>query len=264
MEVYNLTQHVVAKLRLSDAVFTTAMCYWHEFVARHGLGEVHRIVLAAACIFLAGKVEHYRMRADAVLTYALDLKKEDVETWHDNLLEVELVLCDALHFDFQRTHAIGNVLALLSKPYNKPLQKQSEEERAVGKAMGVAVQRMYLFSLITPLYTKASADAILRTIVYAAVSLSYHEKMYEHVIQREYPPPPEKERDGIFSVLVDAFAYMHKQSGVKAFDALIESRRKRSRSSNGSRVFSSSVLSSALSGESAEPSPTIKRNLPQF
>lgn len=258
-KAYNMTRYVVDALRLDDTVFATAMCYWHQFALQHSYRRVHPVVLAAACVFLAGKVEHYKLRVDQIVALVFevtpDKNEEEAAGWRRMVLEVELLLSDTLQFDFQRTHPIRAAVERLSTPYGKLAAEQTDEDRRLVAETVAMVNRFYVLSLITPLYATTSADAVVWTLVYMTVHYAGTAAAYEHVWQ-SHSLPPETVRNAIVGVVIDAFAYMRKRTGLSALDEMIDHRRKRLRRDASGSVQSSTLMSSAGSG-SVERTPTL-------
>lgn len=258
-KAYNMVRHVVDTLRLDDTVFATAMGYWHSFASVHGYRQLNEVVLAAACVFLAGKVEHYKLRADQVLRVVFDLgdhtTKEEADDWRRALLETELILSDALDFDFQREQPIQQVLSCIEKPFGK-LSTEPGEEKAIMLALQRAAHCIYILSLLTPLCMRATPRDIAATITYLTAHYSGQEKAYEYV-WLEPPQLDSIERDGIASVLLDVFAYTRKESGLPPFDELVKARRKRLRK-DSSEETASLIQNSGLTCTSAEGSPVAR------
>ncbi|CCW62745.1 unnamed protein product [Phytomonas sp. EM1] len=262
-KAYNIIRHVVDTLRMDDTVFATAMSYWHEFVLQHGRRKIHEAVLGTAAVFLAGKVEHYKLRVDQMLKVALEVdvdknpKGEDVEAWRRMLLDVELVLLDSLNFDCQRSHPIKQLLVLLETPNNHPASRQTKNEADMVKQLQHVAHCLYMISLISPLCVKFSYQKIAAIILYMVVYFSGNENAYAH-IWKQYPLPELEERDCIIGVIMDAFIFTRKKTGLPQLDDLIVARRKRVREEDSlpmEVVRSSGFHSSSVGSESYEGSP---------
>lgn len=241
-----MTRYVVNTLKLDDTVFVSSMCYWHEFMVENSLRKINSVVLAAACVFLAAKVEHYKLSVDHIISLVFEVntsRSEEAGAWRRTVLEVELVLCDALNFDFQRTHPTHDMSEMISRPGCREPASQSSEDAQLVNQLQATAQRLYVLSLITPLFARTSATNILRTIVYMTMYYSGCSDLYNHV-WIDYPLPPTDERDSIISVLIDAFAFMRKQTGVVALDELISHRRKHVRRETETISSASPLLSS--------------------
>lgn len=251
--VFNTTRFAVETFNMNVTVFATAMVYWHEFAAKHGCRKMNEAVLAAACVFLALKVEHYRVRADQIVESLFEVdrnaKAEEFKAWRQMLLETELVLCDTLGFDFQRTHCLGQVLKWLEDYRGKAPSTQSEEEKCLVERLKRVANTIFTFSLITPIYTKATPPQVGATIVSTVALYSGSEDAYAH-LWSTHPLPDPAERDGILGVLLDGFAFMHKQTGLIRLDELIATRKKRSRREG--------VMGSSVGSASYEASPFVR------
>ncbi|CCW70579.1 unnamed protein product [Phytomonas sp. Hart1] len=265
-KAYNIIHHVVNTLRMDVTVFATAMSYWHEFVLQHGRKKIHEVVLGTAAVFLAGKVEHYKLRVDQMLKIALEIdvdknpKGEDIEAWRRMLLNVELILLDFLNFDCQRSHPIKLLLTLLETPNNHPPSKQTKDEVDMVKQLQHVAHCLYMISLISPLCVRFSFQKIVTIILYMVVYFSGSENAYAH-IWKQYPMPAMEERDYIIGVIMDTFIFTRKQTGLPQLDDLIVARRKRVREEESlpmETLRSSGFHSSSVGSESYEGSPFVR------
>lgn len=259
---FNLTRFAVETFNMDVTVFATSMVYWHEFAARHGCRRINEAVLAAACVFLALKVEHYRVRADQIVESLLEIdrnaKADEFKAWRQMLLEVELVLSDTLRFDFQRTHCLGQMLKWIEDFKGVAADTRTEEENAMVDRLKRVANTMFTFSLITPVYTRATPQQVGATILSTIALYSGNEAAYAHLWVSQ-PLPEPAERDSILAVLLDGFAFMHKQTGLARLDELIATRKKRSRRESGSDGVRSHVVpSSSVGSASYEASPYMR------
>lgn len=252
-----LSDFLVRKLRLTESALLTSLCYWHEFVAVHGMRKVNEVVLATTCVFLAAKVEHAHIRLVRLVELAFDLEggtpQTEVEQWCRAVLDVELVLCDTIRFDFVRIFPLAETLNAL-----RALTAAGKLSEAAQQEISTAVRRAFLFSFVAPLCTKVTMQRLCTSLLYIIVTSGYREAV--PVVQAVWTAPAaelpdETELEGITSVLMDVFAYLHKKFGVAALDDANEARWKRRRSQHGNET---GVASSVFSSASADFTPLMR------
>ncbi|KAG5495376.1 hypothetical protein GH5_03036 [Leishmania sp. Ghana 2012 LV757] len=253
-----ISDYLVRKFRLTESVLLTSLCYWHEFVAAHGLRKVNEIVLATTCVFLAAKVEHAHIRLVRLVEAAFDLDagttpSAELEQWCRAVLDVELVLCDTIRFDFVRIFPLADTLRSA-----QTLAETGQLQDAAWQEIGTAVRRVFLFSFVTPLCIKVSMQRLCSAILYMIVTAARKELVpaFQSIWNApEAEFPDEAELESITAVLMDVFAYLHKKFGVPALDDLNEARYKRRRSQHGN---DGGVTSSVFSSASADFTPLMK------
>ncbi|KPI88954.1 putative cyclin 9 [Leptomonas seymouri] len=252
-----ISDFLVRKLRLAESALLTSLCYWHEFVAVNGMRKVNEVVLATTCVFLAAKVEHAHFRLVKLVELAFDLDEstpqKEVEQWCRAVLDVELVLCDTINFDFVRIFPLADTLSSL-----KALANAGKLDEKVQQEISTAVRRAFLFSFVAPLCTKVSMQRLCTSILYLIVTMGHRELV--PVVQPiwsvpEAQLPDETELEGITVVLMDVFAYLHKKFGVPALDEANVARYKRRRSQHGNEA---GVMSFVFSSASADFTPLMK------
>ncbi|XQJ29609.1 cyclin 9, putative [Leishmania guyanensis] len=253
-----ISDYLVRKFHLTESVLLTSLCYWHEFVAVHGLRKANEIVLATTCVFLAAKVEHAHIRLARLVEAAFDLDANttppaELEQWCRAVLDVELVLCDTIRFDFVRIFPLADTLRSV-----QTLTETGQLPYAAQQEIGTAVRRVFLFSFVTPLCVKVSMQQLCTTILYMIVTAGHRE--LAPAFQSTWSAsgaefPDEAELEGITAVLMDVFAYLHKKFGVPALDDVNEARYKRRRSQHGNDA---GVISSVFSSASADFTPLMK------
>ncbi|KPA84583.1 putative cyclin 9 [Leptomonas pyrrhocoris] len=252
-----ISDYLVRKLRLAESALLTSLCYWHEFVAVHGMRKVNEVVLATTCVFLAAKVEHAHFRLVRLVELAFDLDastpQAEVEQWCRAVLDVELVLCDTINFDFVRFFPMADTLNSL-----KALAGAGRLEEKAQQAISTAVRRVFLFSFVAPLCTKVSMRRLCTSILYIIVTMGYRElvpALQPIWSAPEAELPDETELEGITNVLMDVFAYLHKKFGVPALDDINEARCRRRQSLHGNEA---GVMSSVFSSASTDFTPLLK------
>ncbi|CAD2216369.1 Cyclin, N-terminal domain containing protein, putative [Angomonas deanei] len=225
-KVFNLSEFMCQNLKLTSAVQPTAMCYWHEFVAINGVRAVNSVVLICACVFLAGKVEHSKLKVDQIVETGLDVVRGDekFEVWRNLILDTELVLCNSLNFDFQRVHPLNDYLYMIAKPSEQPSHHLSAGEKTMVEKLQNSVKRIYVFSLLSPLYVNRPAARVLATIVHMVITLSDLDDQYEHVLNK-LDLPSQEEREDIADTIVNTFVFIGKSTNVVGLDDLIRIRK---------------------------------------
>ncbi|KAK7199680.1 cyclin 9 [Novymonas esmeraldas] len=254
-----ISDYLVRKFRLAESVLLTSLCYWHEFVAAHGGRKVNEVVLATTCVFLAAKVEHAHIRLARLVEAAFDLdvsttSPAELEQWCRSVLDVELVLCDTIHFDFVRIFPLADTLRSV-----QTLSDAGQVSDAVAREITTAVRRVFLFSFVAPLCTKVSMQRLCTSILCMIVTASRRELVpllqpAWSVPEAEYPE--EAELEGITAVLMDIFAYLHKRFGVPSLDDVNEARYRRRRSQQ--RGNDAGIVSSVFSSASTDFTPLMK------
>ncbi|KAH9578887.1 Cyclin [Trypanosoma melophagium] len=236
-KAYNMTRFVVESLKLDETVVATSMVYWHTFLSHHELKRFDEIVLSASCVFLASKVEHYKVRLNQVisLVFEVDEKSEEAEGWRRMLLEMELLLCHTLGFNFQVIHPIKRIAELVPEGHTK---------------VSECAHRLFLLSFVTPLCTKASPDEVAEALVYIAADGAGLLETYNG----GFACTSVERRDGIISVMIDALAVMRKTTGLTKIDNMITARRKRLREQDSSRP---SVAHSSGGTGSLDATPSV-------
>ncbi|KAH8603385.1 Cyclin N terminal domain [Trypanosoma vivax] len=212
IRAYNMTRYVVESLSFDSTVIATSMVYWHTFVCKHGLRKIDEIVLSASCVFLASKVEHYKVRLNKViaLVFEINLRSEEVEGWRRMLLETELLLCHTLGFSFQVTH---------------PMKRIAEMVPQNDQAVFECAHRLFHLSFVTPLCTRVSTDEVAEALVYLAADGA---NRLDTLAGRFTCTSPER-RDGIICMMIDAMVVMKKTTGFPKIDDAISASRKRFR-----------------------------------
>ncbi|KEG11660.1 cyclin 9 [Trypanosoma grayi] len=224
-KAYNMTRYVVESLKLDETVIATSMAYWHTFVMQHGLKKLDEVVLSASCVFLASKVEHYKIRLNQVVSLFFEVseRSDEAEGWRRMLLETELLVCHTLGFNFQVIHPMKRIVELVPDSQKSVLE---------------CAHRLFLLSFMTPLCTKVSADEIAEALVYLAADGTGQLDAYAG----KFLCSSTERRDGIITVMIGALAVMRKNTGLQKVDDMIAARRKRFRdpeSSHPSVAYSS-------------------------
>ncbi|KAG8968614.1 hypothetical protein FRC03_006735 [Tulasnella sp. 419] len=100
-----------AHLMLKVSVLATAATYFHRFYMRHSIKQFDRIYLAAACLFLACKVEESTRKLKDVAAYCWRKtnepaikENEALDFWQERILSNEEILLEALCFDLIVDH----------------------------------------------------------------------------------------------------------------------------------------------------------------
>lgn len=248
---------LVRHFHLQETVLLTSLCYWHEFVAAQGQHKINEVVLAVTCVFLGAKVEHAHLRLTRLLETAFDLDTtssgSEMEQWCRSVLDVELILCDTIRFDFVRIFPLADTL----KSWQQTAASLSVDSGVV-QQVSTAVRRVFLFSFVTPLCTKVSMQKLCTAILYMVASAAQRSlgsllKPIWSNPQSEFPD--ESELEGITAALMDAFAYLRKKFGVAALDEMNEARYKRRRPLNSNDM---GIPSSAFSSASTDFTPLMK------
>ncbi|RNF10012.1 cyclin 9 [Trypanosoma conorhini] len=235
-KAYNMTRYVVEILKLDETVLATAMAYWHTFVSRRELRRFDEIVLSASCVFLASKVEHYKVRLNRVISLVFEVSGEgdEMEGWRRMLLEMELLLCHTLSFNFQVIHPMKRIMELVPEKNKGVLE---------------CAHRLFLLSFITPLCVKVPADEVAEALVYLAADGSGQLEAYAGKFRFDSV----ERREGIINVMIDALAVMRKNTGLLKVDDMIVARRKRMREQESSRP---SVANSSGGAGSLDVTPS--------
>ncbi|PWV12007.1 putative cyclin 9,cyclin C-like [Trypanosoma cruzi] len=211
-KAYNMTRYVVETLKLDETVLATSMAYWHTFVDRLELRKFDEIVLSASCAFLASKVEHYKVRLNRVIALVFEISGEgdEMEGWRRMLLEMELLVCHTLGFNFQIIHPMKRIVELVPEDHTQVLE---------------CAHRLFLLSFMTPLCVRVPADEVAEALVYLAADGAGQLEPYAGKFRCDAV----ERREGIINVMIDALAVMRKNTSLPKVDDMIVARRKRMR-----------------------------------
>lgn len=237
-KAFNMAQYLTKELQFDDSVFHSALCYWHSFIDIHGLKVVNEVLLIAACVFLAAKVAHYKFQARRLVILAFDIRggknssapnggplpatshsppqqseeeeeeeqekarqrrlEESIASWQAALLDVELLLCDTLQFNFHIPNPCGEMEDLLIRCAHQhgltddprrgsggPQSALLEEARSFVASLIARVKRVHIFLLISPLSSSSqlSTEDCSSALVYIVVQYS--------LLSRKRQPPPQ-------------------------------------------------------------------------
>lgn len=108
-------QAAVKELRLTHDTMATGCVFFHRFFMFHSFEKFNRWVMAASCLFLAGKVEETpKLSKDIVRTAKNLLSKEQFTAFAlnpvDEMLLYEKILLQTVKFDFNIIHPYKFIL----------------------------------------------------------------------------------------------------------------------------------------------------------
>ncbi|XP_063685528.1 cyclin-K-like isoform X2 [Bolinopsis microptera] len=108
-------QAAVKELRLTHDTMATGCVFFHRFFMFHSFEKFNRWVMAASCLFLAGKVEETpKLSKDIVRTAKHLLSKEQFTAFAlnpvDEMLLYEKILLQTVKFDFNIIHPYKFIL----------------------------------------------------------------------------------------------------------------------------------------------------------
>lgn len=207
-KAYNMCCYLVPKLKLGWIVFSTAMHYFHTFVAKHSYQKVEPILLIAAATFLASKVEHFKLRLSRLILVAFESAEDDDD--HDirkqQVISVELMLCHTLQFDFVKIHPFARI----------------EQLAAPTTLVAKYANKLYSYTCISPLCLHASYNDIAEALVWmVAEALG--------VLEEYLPKMRNLDRtmcQNIQKGTLDVLVLMKKETSLEKIDAQVCDRRR--------------------------------------
>lgn len=149
-------QAAVKELRLTHDTMATGCVFFHRFFMFHSFEKFNRWVMAASCLFLAGKVEETpKLSKDIVRTAKNLLSSEQFKGFAlnpvDEMLLYEKILLQTVKFDFNITHP------------HKFILKYAKQFRGDKQRKGDVVQRAWNYcneSFCTPVSLHYAPDVI--------------------------------------------------------------------------------------------------------
>lgn len=115
----NLIQDMGQRLQVTQLCINTAIVYMHRFYMFHSFQKFHRNAMAAACLFLAAKVEEQPRKLEHVIKVSnicqsketnIDTKSEEYLNEAHQLVINESILLQTLGFDLTVDHPHTNVV----------------------------------------------------------------------------------------------------------------------------------------------------------
>ncbi|KAK7468212.1 hypothetical protein BaRGS_00036573 [Batillaria attramentaria] len=103
------------KLGLRYDTCATGVVYFHRFFMFHSFREFHRYVVAACCLFLAGKVEETPKKGKDIIRTVQNLLSSEAflafgEDPKEEVMTMERILLQTIKFDLQVEHPYGFML----------------------------------------------------------------------------------------------------------------------------------------------------------
>ncbi|CAK9290988.1 unnamed protein product [Gordionus sp. m RMFG-2023] len=159
---------VGSKLGLRYDTIATGVVYFHRFYMQYSFMDFDKYVLAACCLFLAGKVEETPKKIKDIIKVSKSILTEDEyshfgEDPKDELMTLERILLQTIRFDFNVPHPYTYLLK-----YIKTLKE--EEHNKLQKI----VQMTWTFindSLSTTLCLQWEPEIIAIALVHLAAKL---------------------------------------------------------------------------------------------
>lgn len=124
---YNMAGYLMQHLKMHSLVLPTAMVYYHTVATQIGVSGVHEVnevVLICACVLLASKVEHSRVRLTKLIVACFEIDLPEVSgkaaevynQYKRMVLGAEMVVCSLLDFEFHRHLPYPRLEAVLKQP----------------------------------------------------------------------------------------------------------------------------------------------------
>lgn len=229
---YNMASFATRKMKLLSIVFVTSMTYFHEVAQQigvDGVQAVNEVTMICACILLAAKVEHVRLQLSKLIAVVFDVeeKSEDARAYRKMVLEVEMLICSRLGFDFQRISPMARLNEIAPRSLTDPAL--DELSRASNKLLS--------YLLLSPIIAEVPANEIADCLVHiAARSLVASGHTQLELLQQKLPCPTSEVTDRVESALLRAMLRGGKVSHLDLLDKKLhelkerEGRLKRERS----------------------------------
>lgn len=130
------------KLKIPQLTIATAIVFFHRFFARQSFRKYDRIIVATACLFLAGKVEEAPKKLRDVISasYATLNKSKDVpplredskefKDLREKILVMERVVLNSVAFDMYIEHPYKYIMKYRSKIKTEGASAESSRQLA--------------------------------------------------------------------------------------------------------------------------------------
>lgn len=216
-KAYNLAAFLIPSIRAGWVVFSTAMYYYHAFVAKHGSVRYDPLLVITAATFLGCKAEHFRVKLSKLVALALDCPPEarEHETRKAQVVTMELMLVNTLGFDFVVIHPIHRMHEL------------APESTTVGKFVG----KLYAYTCVSPLQLRVKNTDIAVALVWIVseglgeFASGGFDKLCRDAISEDL-------KAQVYDVVLDVLYFMGKKVNIPAIDeAVVALKRSRGRGS---------------------------------
>ncbi|KAL9655835.1 hypothetical protein ABK040_000898 [Willaertia magna] len=106
-------------LKVPQLTIATSLIYFHRFYTRFEFQKYDRFIVAAACLFLAGKVEETPKKIKDILNAMESIQKikysnETIENYRNQIIENEKLLLKILNFDLKVEHPYRSLMHYIS------------------------------------------------------------------------------------------------------------------------------------------------------
>jgi hypothetical protein len=178
------------------------MHYFNKFVHVHKIYTVDALTLSATCFFLMSKVEHFPIRLRDLISVAFEVEpeSEEAKTWHEVIVRLESVVCEALGFDFLVPHPMDLISA------KAPAQFPKVKELAVS---------LYTYTPMTMISRLVDTQTLAAGLLFmAADALGCAESLSGVVVTVEG-------RELVRRAAVEVLAFRGRSMNVERIDAMI-------------------------------------------
>lgn len=200
---YTLAAFVVPQIKVGWIVFSTAMYYYHAFVERHDTTTYDPVLVITGAIFLASKVEHFRVKLANIVALALDAPEgsPEHEARKSQVVTMELMLVHTLDFNFLVLHPLATM---------HQIAPQSTE-------VGKIINKLYSYMCVSPLQLRVKHTEIAQALVWiVAEGLGVLDRYRPQLVGLS-----EVLKDQIYDVVLEVLHMMGKKSTVSSIDAAV-------------------------------------------
>ena len=219
---YNFCVHLIRALNVPWMVFSSAMHYFHRFLAARGPGAVHPVHLAAGCVFLAAKADNiHRVRLADLIKHAYGVHFQECNTAakmteYDNrqrqITECEMMIIHSLNFDLIVIHPTTYVFQLVGDDERVPRVKLS--------------RRVLAYVSHTPLSLTFSAREVAEGVVAFAIWALEEEQVSSSAeVLNRCVHSTAVARETIRLGLIEFFAVADKRMNMRRVDTAVLRRR---------------------------------------
>ncbi|XP_076463554.1 uncharacterized protein LOC143295808 [Babylonia areolata] len=156
------------KLGLRYDTCATGVVYFHRFYMFHSFSEFHRYVMAACCLFLAGKVEETPKKCRDIIRTVQTLLSPDAfsafgEDPREEVMTMERILLQTIKFDLQVEHPYSFLLS-----YAKQIKGDKDKIQKMAQMSWTFIND----SLCTTLCLQWESEIIAVSLMYLASRLT--------------------------------------------------------------------------------------------
>jgi hypothetical protein len=246
---YNMVGFLVEELKMHSLVLTTSMMYYQAVslqIGVSGVHEINEIVLACACVLLASKVEHSRVKMSKLVVACFAIDPPDASVgdapnqpqsvyaqYKRMVLEAEMIVCSLLDFEFHRQSPNPRIAKTLgitdptssSTPPPPPLLDASSSNASNSNGyLGLYAQCKKLYStlLVSPIieYDSITSDVLADAIV--IIAAKYLQCEEDEMLQSRLSSAPSKLVEIVERELLEVLAQQSARTQIEMLNTRVK------------------------------------------